>query len=559
MRFYPFVSTGNGASSRGTRRTDNARGQLETGRFLFWTEDCCGPRPCGANRMHAAVDDRYYSYYAYDHSGGSCGSRELSQACLSYAEMEQRRRSQRRLKLTGDNKLLDVNADFMATYTILNEPTLYPSAYMVLTNKGYTKHYYAGTERVAARLGGGGLDALYHVIGNDEELQVKADMLFKQSLEQVNHRVLHENDLDCIMQNEFSKEEFGYWIDDIPHQMKAEVEIDHGQFKDMVNSMLDDINHGQEKEVYFYHSDHLGSASWITDFSGMAVQHIQYLPYGEPYINQRPFGYSERFTFTGKERDEETGYGYFGARYMDHELMTMWLSVDPMADKYPSISPYAYCAWNPVKLVDPDGREFDPATEEKYIKPYENEVKARMDEINRRRGTTKWNDKYDVQYQEYEKILTEIDGLRKDQDNVYSIRTDESSDAKNKLVYKGEREDRKRSIQINLKKRAGMSSVAHELKHAYQYYEGRLGFILDPSGKHVSSNDCKIFEREAFTRGNMFEDALFSKGGRLHIYNVNPDNYKFQNNSQYENYQEYSIISAPSGYTYISNHKKISF
>ena len=62
-------------------------------------------------------------------------------------------------------------------------------------------------------------------------------------------------------------------------------------------------------------------------------------------------------TFTGKERDEETGYGYFGARYMDHELTTMWLSVDPMADKYPSISPYAYCAWNLVKLVDPDGRD----------------------------------------------------------------------------------------------------------------------------------------------------------------------------------------------------------
>ena len=59
--------------------------------------------------------------------------------------------------------------------------------------------------------------------------------------------------------------------------------------------------------------------------------------------------------FTGKERDEETGYSYFGARYMDHELMTMWLSVDPLADKYPSISPYAYCAWNPVKLVDPNG------------------------------------------------------------------------------------------------------------------------------------------------------------------------------------------------------------
>lgn len=63
------------------------------------------------------------------------------------------------------------------------------------------------------------------------------------------------------------------------------------------------------------------------------------------------------FSFTGKEKDEETGYGYFGARYMDHELMTMWLSVDPLSDKYPSLSPYNYCAWNPVKLVDPDGRE----------------------------------------------------------------------------------------------------------------------------------------------------------------------------------------------------------
>jgi RHS repeat-associated protein len=63
------------------------------------------------------------------------------------------------------------------------------------------------------------------------------------------------------------------------------------------------------------------------------------------------------FHFTGKELDSETGYSYFGARYLDHELTTAWLSVDPMADKYPSISPYAYCAWNPVKLVDPNGKD----------------------------------------------------------------------------------------------------------------------------------------------------------------------------------------------------------
>ena len=58
-----------------------------------------------------------------------------------------------------------------------------------------------------------------------------------------------------------------------------------------------------------------------------------------------------------EQRDEETGYGYFGARYMDHELMTMWLSVDPMSDKYPSLSPYNYCEWNPIRIVDHDGRD----------------------------------------------------------------------------------------------------------------------------------------------------------------------------------------------------------
>ena len=62
-------------------------------------------------------------------------------------------------------------------------------------------------------------------------------------------------------------------------------------------------------------------------------------------------------SFTGKERDSETGFSYFGARYYDSDILTGWLSVDPMADKYPNISPYAYCGWNPVKLVDPDGEE----------------------------------------------------------------------------------------------------------------------------------------------------------------------------------------------------------
>ena len=75
------------------------------------------------------------------------------------------------------------------------------------------------------------------------------------------------------------------------------------------------------------------------------------------------------FVFTGKERDEETGYGYFGARYMDHELLTSFISVDRYASKYPFISPYTYCAWNPIKMTDPTGDTcvFASDAEKNYI------------------------------------------------------------------------------------------------------------------------------------------------------------------------------------------------
>ena len=71
------------------------------------------------------------------------------------------------------------------------------------------------------------------------------------------------------------------------------------------------------------------------------------------YIVHCPWSY----TFSAKERDSETGLSYFGSRYYSSDL-SVWLSVDPMAAKYPSLSPYTYCANNPVKLVDPNGEEF---------------------------------------------------------------------------------------------------------------------------------------------------------------------------------------------------------
>ena len=75
-------------------------------------------------------------------------------------------------------------------------------------------------------------------------------------------------------------------------------------------------------------------------------------------------------TFSAKERDSETGLSYFGARYYSSDL-SIWLSVDPMSDKYPGLSPYVYCADNPVKLVDPNGMEIggDPKKKKHYNTP----------------------------------------------------------------------------------------------------------------------------------------------------------------------------------------------
>ena len=97
--------------------------------------------------------------------------------------------------------------------------------------------------------------------------------------------------------------------------------------------------------AYYYHTDHLGSTTLLTDSTGRVVQALSYLPYGEEWTEynemQRPDSLSlGQYRFNGKERDPESGFLYYGQRYYGISHIPMWLSVDPMMDKYPSISPY---------------------------------------------------------------------------------------------------------------------------------------------------------------------------------------------------------------------------
>jgi RHS repeat-associated protein len=69
------------------------------------------------------------------------------------------------------------------------------------------------------------------------------------------------------------------------------------------------------------------------------------------------FGFADdKYKFTSKELDTETGYFYFGARAYDGRI-GRWLQVDPLAAKYPNVSPYNYALCNPLRFIDPKGKD----------------------------------------------------------------------------------------------------------------------------------------------------------------------------------------------------------
>ena len=108
------------------------------------------------------------------------------------------------------------------------------------------------------------------------------------------------------------------------------------------------------EETFFFHIDHLGSTSYITDDKGNITQYDAYLPYGELLVDEHSSFEDLPYKFNGKEFDEETGLYYYGARYMD-PVASMWYGVDPLAEKYRNSRVYVYCIDNPIKLIDSDG------------------------------------------------------------------------------------------------------------------------------------------------------------------------------------------------------------
>ena len=112
--------------------------------------------------------------------------------------------------------------------------------------------------------------------------------------------------------------------------------------------------------------DHLGSSSYITNLDGEVSQHIEYVPFGEVFIEERNNTWNTPYLFNAKEFDEETGMYYYGARYYEPRL-SLWMSVDRFAEKYPATSGYNYAINNPVRYIDINGDSIRVSSENREL------------------------------------------------------------------------------------------------------------------------------------------------------------------------------------------------
>ena len=124
---------------------------------------------------------------------------------------------------------------------------------------------------------------------------------------------------------------------------------------------------GSTPVYHYYLQDHQGNNRVVCNASGTVEQVNHYYPFGGLY-GQSTNGDTQRFKYNGKELDRMHGldlYDY-GARHYDAAI-GRFTTVDPLCEKYYHLSPYTYCANNPVNRVDPDGCDVHPADSAAYI------------------------------------------------------------------------------------------------------------------------------------------------------------------------------------------------
>ena len=332
-------------------------------RSMVWDEE---------NRLRGINDNGKLHLYTYDHTG------------------------ERVLKSSGESSTVVTNGLTSAVITHMDDYTAYVNPYFVVQKGRFAKHYFEGSSRIVSKLGegtfhhpnrgimAGGID----YIRQSAQMQEARDRYIKGSLTPPGPPTQHgiyaspewtgqpypSLGWQNIRQDQEPPEG---WPRPPKFNEPGDVPGPPVQYGDPITPQTVKAGYGFidngiiEKNLYFYHPDHLGSSSYITDREGRITQHTEYIAFGEVLFEEHSTSKTMPYLFNGKELDTDIGLYYYGARYYDPRV-SLWLNVDPLAEKYSHVSPYTYTLNNPINLIDPTGMEAeknDPNGDEKNKNP----------------------------------------------------------------------------------------------------------------------------------------------------------------------------------------------
>ena len=327
---------------------------LGTERRMYWDED---------NRLMVLSDNGKTICYTYNAAG------------------------ERIIKSHGDLEGVYINgAPQGITFHETEDYTIYPAPIITVTKNRFTKHYFIGDKRVASKLGVGKFSNVYGISGNNVTAGQKdyaARMMQIEKQREEYYKSLgtplgvptmkgatadpdntHRGYNDIIGDLGDHSVPEG-WVQQPKFNEKGDVPGPPIQWQKPEDP--DNVQPGygyvpadttNVEDIFFYHSDYLGSTSYITDVKANITQFDAYLPYGELLVDEHTSSEDMPYKFNGKELDQETGLYYYGARYMN-PVTSLWYGVGPMAEKYPNITAYLYCHANPIRLIDPNGEDIE--------------------------------------------------------------------------------------------------------------------------------------------------------------------------------------------------------
>lgn len=295
--------------------------------------------------------------------------------------------------------------------------------------------------------------------------------------------------------------------------------------RDTTSKIFNASGYYSDSTYYHYIKDHLGNiCAVVHSIADSAVQSTKYYASGVPMAestgrDQQPYLYN------GKEFVEAHGLNEYDSQARHYYATIMrTTTMDPLAEKYYHISPYAWCGNNPVKYIDPDGREikWESKKEEKVYRRYKKIVNSRerraaknVASINKKLQKNPQNRatllaklaKAEQELGIYQQIQCEL-ATMEGPGTIFIIRTSTvewgstTQNPETKDVY----------INITGDDNQAIMSIAHELCHGYQYLDGRLDFSEDGEGGGNLYDQTD--EIEAYKRQSLFETSLEGKSDK---------------------------------------------